>query len=126
MALEEAGMLPEEVGYVNAHGTSTPLNDLAETKALRRVFGDAVPPTSSVKSMVGHLIGAAGAVEAAVTAMAISREILTPTINYAKPDPEIDIDVVPNEAREAKGIEAAISNSFGFGGQNAVLAFRRV
>lgn len=126
MALEEAGMVSEEVTYVNAHGTSTRLNDLAETKALRRVFGDSVPPTSSVKSMVGHLIGAAGALEAAVTAMVISREVLTPTINYATPDPEIDIDVVPNEAREAKGIEAAISNSFGFGGQNAVLAFRRV
>ncbi|MCC7077988.1 MAG: beta-ketoacyl-ACP synthase II [Acidimicrobiia bacterium] len=124
-ALADARLGVEDVTYVNAHGTSTPLNDVAEARALRRVFGDAVPPTSSVKSMTGHLIGAAGAIEAAVTAMTIAGEVLPPTINHTTPDPEIGIDVVPNEAREAKGIEAAISNSFAFGGQNAVVAFRR-
>jgi len=125
MALDEAGLDPSDVGYVNAHGTSTPLNDASEANALHTVFGEDAPPTSSVKSMIGHLIGGAGGVEAAVTAMAIAKEVLPPTIKYAEEDPAIALDVVPNEAREAKGLEAAISNSFGFGGHNAVLAFRR-
>lgn len=126
MALADAGAAPAEVGYVNAHGTSTSLNDASEAAALHAVFGAAVAPVSSTKSMVGHLIGAAGALEAAVTAMALSREVLPPTINFENPDPDIDLDVVPNEAREAKGVEAAISNSFGFGGHNTVLVMKRV
>ncbi len=126
LALADAQLNPSDVGYVNAHGTSTPLNDVMEATAVRRVFGADTPPMSSVKSMVGHLIGAAGALEGAVTAMALAQEVLPPTINFHKPDPEIDLDIVPNEAREAKGIEAAISNSFAFGGHNVVLAFRRV
>jgi len=125
MALADAGLTPADVGYVNAHGTSTPLNDAAEAAALTSVFGGAVPPVSSSKSMVGHLIGAAGAVEAAVTAMALSREVLPPTIHFDTPDPDIDLDVIPGEARDAKGVDAALSNSFGFGGHNTVLAMRR-
>lgn len=113
-----------DVGYVNAHGTSTPLNDAAEAAALHAVFGASPPPVSSVKSMIGHLIGAAGAVEAAVTVLTLVGEVLPPTINHLDPDPAIDLDVVPNEARAAKGLRAAISNSFGFGGVNAVVAFR--
>lgn len=126
MALADAALSPADVGYVNAHGTSTPLNDASEAAALAGVFGAAVPPVSSTKSMVGHLIGAAGALEAAVTAMALSAEVLPPTIHYETPDPGIGLDVVPGEAREAEGIDAALSNSFGFGGHNAVLAFRRL
>lgn len=126
MALDDAGLAPGDIGYVNAHGTSTPLNDASEAAALHAVFGAAVAPVSSTKSMVGHLIGAAGALEAAVTAMSLSREVLPPTIHFETPDRAIDLDVVPNEAREAKGVDAAISNSFGFGGHNTVLAMRRV
>jgi 3-oxoacyl-[acyl-carrier-protein] synthase II len=125
MALEEAQLDPSDVGYVNAHGTSTPLNDAAEALALHAVFGEEVPPTSSCKSMVGHLIGAAGAVEGAVTVLALANGVLPPTINYTTPDPGIDLDVVPNDAREVEGLQAAISNSFGFGGHNAVVALRR-
>lgn len=124
MALDDAGLDPADVGYVNAHGTSTPLNDASEAAALTRVFGDAVPPVSSTKSMVGHLLGAAGALEAGVTAMALAREVLPPTLHYETPDPAIELDVVPGESRDAKGIDAALSNSFGFGGHNTVLAFR--
>lgn len=126
MALDQARLDTGDVGYVNAHGTSTPLNDKAEAEALGVVFGDDVPPASSTKSVTGHLIGAAGACEAAITAFAIADGVLPPTINYETPDPEIAIDVVPNEAREAPELSAAISNSFGFGGHNAVLALRRV
>lgn len=122
--LADAGLNAGEVDYVNAHGTSTPLNDAAEAAALHAVFGATPPPASSVKSMIGHLIGAAGAVEAAVTVLALVSKVLPPTINHVHPDPEIALDVVPNEAREAKGLRAAISNSFGFGGVNAVVAFR--
>ena len=125
MALSDARLTAADVGYVNAHGTSTPLNDAAEAAAIQLVFGQDTPPVSSTKSMVGHLIGAAGALEAAVTAMALAREVLPPTINHVEADPAKGLDVVPNEAREAKGLEAALSNSFGFGGHNAVLAFRR-
>lgn len=122
--LTDAGLNAGDVDYVNAHGTSTPLNDAAEAAALHAVFGGAPPPTSSVKSMIGHLIGAAGAVEAAVTVLALVAEVIPPTINHVNPDPAIALDVVPNEAREAKGMRVAISNSFGFGGVNAVVAFR--
>jgi len=126
IALQKAGLQPEEVDYINAHGTSTPLNDVAETQAIKTVFGDHAYriPISSTKSMVGHLMGAAGAVEAAVTVLTIKEGMIHPTINYQYPDPACDLDYVPNVARKAN-VRVAISNSFGFGGHNACLAFRR-
>jgi len=126
-ALEDAGEEPGSVDYVNAHGTSTPLNDASETAALKSSLGEEVArevPISSTKSMTGHMLGAAGAVEAAVCALAIRTGVVPPTIHYRTPDPECDLDYVPNEAREVD-VRLAISNSFGFGGQNAVLALRR-
>ncbi len=125
-ALKEAGVAPEAVGYVNAHGTSTPYNDRVEVIALKKVFGDHAKKlaVSSTKSMTGHLLGAAGAVEAIATAQALSSGVLPPTINYDDPDPELDLDFVPNEPREAQ-VEYALSNSFAFGGQNAVLLLKR-
>jgi 3-oxoacyl-[acyl-carrier-protein] synthase II len=121
-ALREARVDPAHVDYINAHGTSTRLNDLMETVAVKRVFGDraASIPMSSQKSMVGHLIGASGALEAAATAMSLQRGVIPPTINQATPDPHCDLDYVPNTAREMP-LRTAISNSFGFGGQNASL-----
>ena len=111
--------------HVNAHGTSTPLNDAAETRALKEALGDHAKrvAVTSTKSMTGHLLGAAGAVEAAGTALAIHSGTVPPTINLGTPDPECDLDYIPNEAR-AMDVRLALSNSFGFGGQNAVLAFR--
>jgi 3-oxoacyl-[acyl-carrier-protein] synthase II len=126
-ALEDAGVEPAEVDYVNAHGTSTPLNDASETNALKAALGEDVAhevAVSSTKSMTGHMLGAAGAVEAAVCALVLSRGVIPPTIHYRAPDPECDLDYVPNEAREAD-VRFAISNSFGFGGQNAVVALRK-
>jgi 3-oxoacyl-[acyl-carrier-protein] synthase II len=126
-ALDDAGETPDDIGYVNAHGTSTPLNDAAETRALKAALGDDAAhriPVSSTKSMTGHLLGAAGAVEAAITALVIRHGILPPTIHYETPDPDCDLDYVPNESRAAE-VRVALSNSFGFGGQNAVLALRR-
>ncbi len=123
-ALDRAGMNADEVGYINAHGTSTELGDAAETGAIKAVFGADAPPVSSTKSMTGHLLGGAGALEAVVCALALERNILPPTINYTTPDPACDLDYVPNEAREAR-IDAVMSNSFGFGGHNASLLFRR-
>ncbi len=125
-ALREAGVAPEAVGYVNAHGTSTPYNDRVEVIALKKVFGDHAKKlaVSSTKSMTGHLLGAAGAVEAIATAQALASGVLPPTINYDDPDPELDLDFVPNEPREAQ-VEYALSNSFAFGGQNAVLLLKR-
>jgi 3-oxoacyl-[acyl-carrier-protein] synthase II len=126
-ALESAGEPAEAVHYVNAHGTSTPLNDASETAALRSALGEEVAhavAVSSSKSMTGHMLGAAGAVEAAVCALTIERGIIPPTIHYRTPDPDCGLDYVPNEAREAR-VDLAISNSFGFGGQNAVVALRR-
>lgn len=123
-ALRDAALAPDDVQYINAHGTSTPANDRTETSAIRKIFP--VPPAvSSIKSMIGHTLGAAGAIEAAATALAIQCGIIPPTINYETPDPECDLDVVPNSARRVP-VHAAISNSFGFGGQNGVLAFKRV
>ena len=128
LCLADAGLTAEEVQYVNAHGTATPVGDIAETKAIKAAFGEWSKRglmVSSTKSMTGHLLGAAGGVEAAFTALALHHGIIPPTINLATPDPECDLDYVPNVAREVR-IDAAISNSFGFGGTNAVLAFRRV
>jgi 3-oxoacyl-[acyl-carrier-protein] synthase II len=126
-ALADAGLGPEQVGYINAHGTSTPHNDANETRAIKQVFeGHAHRlAVSSTKSMTGHLLGAAGAVEAIATVLALEQGVLPPTINYQSPDPECDLDYVPNQARRSE-IEVAVSNSFGFGGVNASLAFRRL
>jgi len=126
MALAGAGEPAEAVDYVNAHGTSTPLNDAAETRAIKKALGDHAYRTavSSTKSMTGHMVGSAGAVEAAISALTIRDGVIPPTINYETPDPECDLDYVPNVAREAD-VRLALSNSFGFGGQNAVLAIRR-
>ena len=125
-AMREARVDPADIDYINAHGTSTRLNDLMETVAVKRVFGHRAPtiPMSSQKSMVGHLIGASGALEAAATAMSLDRGVIPPTINQATPDPGCDLDYVPNTARE-KPLKMAISNSFGFGGQNASLVLAR-
>jgi len=127
MALKNAGVNPEQVGYINAHGTSTPFNDLNESLAIKSVFGDHAYKlmVSSTKSMTGHLLGAAGGLEAVICSMALEKGIIPPTINYAEPDPECDLDYVPNTAREAK-VEYAMSNSLGFGGTNATLLFKRV
>jgi 3-oxoacyl-[acyl-carrier-protein] synthase II len=126
-ALREARLDPSQVDYINAHGTSTKLNDLMETVAVKRVFGHraASIPMSSQKSMIGHLIGASGAVEAAATALSLERGVVPPTINLATPDPECDLDYVPNLSREMP-VRTAISNSFGFGGQNASLVLTRL
>jgi 3-oxoacyl-[acyl-carrier-protein] synthase II len=127
MALDTAGLNPEDVDYINAHGTSTPFNDLYETMAIKSVFGDHARKLmiSSTKSMTGHLLGAAGGVEAIFSLLAMTRGVIPPTINYTEPDPECDLDYVPNEARQAD-VKAAISNSLGFGGTNATILFRKV
>jgi nodulation protein E len=127
MALKDAGVTPEQIGYVNAHGTGTTVNDPSETRAIHLAFGDHARrlAVSSTKSMHGHTLGAAGAIEAAATIVALSTGILPPTINFTAPDPECDLDYIPNSARKTE-IEYAISNSFAFGGLNAVLAFRNV
>ncbi len=124
-ALADGGLSPEQIGYINAHGTATQANDAAEASAIRLVFGERTSqlPVSSTKSMHGHTLGAAGALEAAATALALDRGWLPPTANFATRDPECDLDVIPNAAREVQA-DAALSNSFAFGGLNAVLAFR--
>ena len=126
IALKDAGLAPEDIGYVNAHGTSTPLGDVQETAALKTVFGEyaAALAVSSTKSMTGHLLGAAGAIETIACIMAIERGIVPPTINYENPDPECDLDCVPNEARSSD-VRYALNNSFGFGGHNVALIFGR-
>lgn len=127
MALNTAGVNPEAVDYINAHGTSTPFNDLYETMGIKHVFGDHAYKlmVSSSKSMTGHMLGAAGGVEAIFSALAISRSVVPPTINHLEPDPDCDLDYVPNEARQAE-VKVALSNSFGFGGTNASLLLRKV
>ena len=122
MALKDAGLETKDINYINAHGTSTYLNDKNETAAIKRVFGKQAYniPVSSTKSMTGHLIGATGAIEAVVCVKAVQDNIIPPTINYNTPDPECDLDYVPNEARKVDVIHA-MSNSFGFGGHNATL-----
>jgi 3-oxoacyl-[acyl-carrier-protein] synthase II len=120
-AIDDAGLQPADIGYVNAHGTGTPENDKMETLGMRAVFGDAPPPISSNKSMIGHTLSAAGAIEAAFSLLTIRDQVLPPTINHNEPDPAITLDVVPNVAREVSGLRHVLSNSFGFGGQNVCL-----
>jgi 3-oxoacyl-[acyl-carrier-protein] synthase II len=126
LALKDAGLAPAQIGYINAHGTSTKMNDLNETIAIKKVFGDAARKlmVSSTKSMTGHMLGAAGGVETAFCALALARGVIPPTINYTTPDPECDLDYVPNTAREAR-VDHVITNSFGFGGTNACLVLSR-
>ena len=126
-ALDDAGLKPEDVSYINAHGTSTPAGDPAEVSAIKTVFGEYAKKlsVSSTKSMTGHLLGAAGGLEAAATALTLARGIVPPTINLENPDPTCDLDFVPNQAR-TQTVKAALSNSFGFGGHNVTLAVRRV
>jgi 3-oxoacyl-[acyl-carrier-protein] synthase II len=127
-ALRDAGAEPADVSYINAHGTSTPLNDASETVAIKAALGDEHAhrvAVSSTKSMTGHMLGAAGAVEGAVCVLAIANGRIPPTIHYATPDPDCDLDVTPNEPRDLD-VSLALSNSFGFGGQNACIAFRRL
>ncbi len=126
LALQSSGLNASDIGYINAHGTSTPVNDPTETKAIKAVFGDHAKKlaVSSTKSMMGHLLGAAGGAEAVVSALALTRNVLPPTMNLQNPDPECDLDYVPNQPRELR-VNAVMSNSFGFGGTNAVLVFKR-
>jgi len=124
-ALRDGGLAPEQVGYINAHGTATEANDRMEAAAIHAVFGDHANalPVSSTKSMHGHTLGAAGAIEAVATVFALGKGVLPPTANFTEPDPQCALDVIPNQARIAN-VEAALSQSFAFGGLNAVLAFR--
>jgi 3-oxoacyl-[acyl-carrier-protein] synthase II len=125
-AITDAGVKPEQVDYINAHGTSTPPNDRIETMAIKRLFGEHARKLaiSSTKSMIGHLLGAAGAVEAGITSLVVQRGIMPPTINYETPDPDCDLDYVPCKARKGD-VRYALSNSFGFGGTNASLLFKK-
>lgn len=125
MALRDAGLEPDQIDYLNAHGTSTPINDRSETRAIKTVFGQHAyqMPISSIKSMVGHLLGAGGALEACVCVQTIQHGIIPPTINYTAPDPQCDLDYTPNKARSVR-VSAVLSNSFGFGGHNSALIFR--
>ena len=125
-ALADAGLHPADVDHINAHGTSTPLNDVAETMAIKKVFGERAHkiPVSATKSMTGHLLGGAGAVEAIISILSMINSIAPPTINYETPDPECDLDYVPNQARQVS-MDVVMSNSFGFGGTNAVLVFKK-
>jgi len=124
--MADAAVEPSMVGYINAHGTSTPYNDKSETMAIKRVFGEYARKlaVSSTKSMTGHLLGAAGGIEAIATALAIHHGVLPPTINYEVPDPDCDLDYVPNQARK-QDVEVALSNAFGFGGTNATIVLRK-
>ena len=126
-AMRNAHINADEIDYINAHGTSTPAGDLGETQAVKALFGDQAYkiPMSSTKSMTGHLLGAAGGIEAIFCALALRDQVAPPTINYTTPDPECDLDYVPNTAREMK-MNTVISNSFGFGGTNGTLIFRKL
>jgi 3-oxoacyl-[acyl-carrier-protein] synthase II len=127
-ALKDAKLSPDDIGYVNAHGTSTPIGDVIETTAMKRLFGERAKskklPVSSTKSMTGHLLGGAGGLEAGISVLALRDQVLPPTINQETPDPQCDLDYVPNKARKAT-VDYALSNSFGFGGTNAALIFKR-
>jgi len=125
-ALEDADLQPQDISYINAHGTSTPINDRVETLAIKKAFGEYAykVPISSSKSMIGHALGGAGALEAIASIKTIESGMIHPTINLETPDPDCDLDYVPNEAREAN-VDAVLSNNFGFGGQNACAIFRR-
>ena len=128
MALGDAGISPEEVDYINAHGTSTPLGDASETKVIKLALGEELAvktPVSSTKGATGHCLGAAGAVEAIFTILAVNRNTLPPTINYEHSDPLCDLDYIPNEPREAE-VKVGVSNSFGFGGHNACIVLREL
>jgi 3-oxoacyl-[acyl-carrier-protein] synthase II len=127
LAMQYAGVTPAEVSYVNTHGTSTPLGDPAETKALKRALGEHAyrVPASSTKSMTGHLAGGAGSLEAAICVQALQTGVMPPTINLETPDPACDLDYVPNQAREAE-LNVVLTNSFGFGGHNTTLVFRAI
>jgi 3-oxoacyl-[acyl-carrier-protein] synthase II len=127
LALDDAGLAPDEIDYINAHGTSTKANDMAETKAIKAVFNSRAEkiPISSTKSMIGHSIGAAGAIEAVAACLTIDNQVIPPTINYKYPDPECDLDYVPNHARKAQ-IGTVLSNSFGFGNVNACIIFKNI
>jgi 3-oxoacyl-[acyl-carrier-protein] synthase II len=126
LAIEDGGLSPESISYINAHGTSTPANDVTETKAIKKALGENAYKVaiSSTKSMTGHLLGGSGGIEAVATMMAIAHNCLPPTINIENLDPNCDLDYVPNQSREWQ-IEAALSNSFGFGGHNVTLAFKK-
>ena len=125
--LKDAGIRPDQVGYINAHGTSTPYNDKFETIAIKKIFGDHARKVniSSTKSMTGHLLGAAGSIEAVISVKAIETGIVPPTINYETPDPDCDLDYTPNVMRKAK-IDAVLTDNLGFGGHNAALVFKRL
>jgi 3-oxoacyl-[acyl-carrier-protein] synthase II len=125
--LNDAKVAPQDVGYINAHGTSTPIGDRLETVAIKRAFGEHAKKVavSSTKSMTGHLLGGAGGLEAGITVLALRDQMLPPTINYDHPDPECDLDYVPNQARPAPNLRLALTNSFGFGGTNGSILFRR-
>ncbi len=128
LALNDAGLNSGDVAYINAHGTSTPLGDIAETLAIKRIFGDYAKNgllVSSTKSMTGHTLGASGAIEAAVCLKTMQNNIVTPTINLNNPDEKCDLDYIPNKAREVGNIDVVMSNSFGFGGHNASLVFKK-
>jgi 3-oxoacyl-(acyl-carrier-protein) synthase len=126
-AVEDAGLTLDEIDYINAHGTSTPANDAAETAAIKGVFGERAYgiPVSSTKSMIGHTLGASGAIESVACIKAIETGIVPPTINYETQDPECDLDYVPNKSRKVGNVRAVLKNSFGFGGQNACLVFKK-
>ena len=127
LAIQDAKLEPADVDYINAHGTSTPANDKNETSAIKSALGERAYqiPVSSTKSMTGHLLGGSGGIEAVAAVLAIQHQVVPPTINYQNPDPECDLDYVPNQARDAK-VDVVLSNSFGFGGHNVCLAFRRL
>ena len=126
LAMKDAGITPEQIGYLNAHGTSTPYNDKFETMAIKQTFGEHAYKlaVSSTKSMTGHALGAAGGIEAVISVLSLKENVLLPTINYENPDPDCDLDYVPNEPRNAE-VEYVLSNSFGFGGTNTCLIFKR-